>query len=413
VADAAELHRALIDGLVGRRGLTDARVEAAFRAVPRHLFLPGVPLAEVYRDQFIVTKTVDGEAVSSSSQPEIMATMLEQLDVAPGHRVLEIGAGTGYNAALLARLVGETGEVVTVDIDDDIVAAARAHLAAAGVERVRVVGADGGFGYAEAAPYDRIIVTVGAWDIAPAWREQLGPGGRLVLPLALGGAQKSAAFGPADGHLVSVSLEECLFMPLRGAFAGPPSRVRLGSAPELTLWVRDPASVDPAAANGLVRGGARDHATGIRVTGREVYGGLILWLAVRETSFGWLESTGPGADAAPVPPLFGQAGTFRSTAGLFEATGACVLMRPAEPPPRGDGDEPFELLLRGLGDAGPLAGRLLRHVRAWDAAGRPATAGMTVRAYPVDAPYAAGLDDVVIVKRWHRFVLSWPRSRPV
>ena len=110
MADAAALHRALVDGLVGRRCISDARVEAAFRAVPRHLFLPGVPLADAYRDQAIPTKTVDGEAVSSSSQPEIMATMLEQLKLEPGLRVLEIGAGTGYNAALMPHIVGEEGK---------------------------------------------------------------------------------------------------------------------------------------------------------------------------------------------------------------------------------------------------------------------------------------------------------------
>src|SRR5438132_1369508 len=135
MADAPALHRALVDALVRRRAITDSRVEAAFRAVPRHLFLPRVPLEEVYRDQAIPTKTIDGEAVSSSSQPEIMATMLEQLGLEPGLRVLEIGAGTGYNAALMAHVVGETGTLTSMDIDDDIVDGARAHLDAAGQDR--------------------------------------------------------------------------------------------------------------------------------------------------------------------------------------------------------------------------------------------------------------------------------------
>src|SRR6185503_18791702 len=103
-------------------------------------------LAEVYRDRAIGTKRLDGQYVSSSSQPEIMAIMLEMLDLQPGHRVLEIGAGTGFNAALLAHLVGESGEVVAIDVDDDIVEAARARLAAAGYERVRVILGDGALG---------------------------------------------------------------------------------------------------------------------------------------------------------------------------------------------------------------------------------------------------------------------------
>src|SRR5882672_10470712 len=90
MADAAALHRALVDGLVSRRCITDPRVEAAFRAVPRHRFLPSLALEEAYRN-------------------------LEQLGLEPGHRVLEIGAGTGYNAALMAHLVGSAGAVTTID----------------------------------------------------------------------------------------------------------------------------------------------------------------------------------------------------------------------------------------------------------------------------------------------------------
>ena len=95
-------------------------VAAALRAVPRHLFLPDLPPEAAYRDDAIVTKRdADGQGISSSSQPAIMAIMLDQLDLAPGHRVLEIGAGTGYNAALIAHIVGPSGQVVSVDIDAD------------------------------------------------------------------------------------------------------------------------------------------------------------------------------------------------------------------------------------------------------------------------------------------------------
>src|SRR5437660_3543581 len=146
MADAPALHRALVDALVRRGAITYSPVEAAFRAVHRHLFLPRVPLEEVYRDQAIPTKTIDGEAVSSSSQPEIMATMLEQLALEPGQRVLEVGAGTGYNAALMTHLVADTGTLISMDVDTDLVDGARAHLAAAGIEHVRVVLGDGGLG---------------------------------------------------------------------------------------------------------------------------------------------------------------------------------------------------------------------------------------------------------------------------
>ncbi|MGH3564039.1 MAG: protein-L-isoaspartate O-methyltransferase family protein, partial [Mycobacterium sp.] len=134
------------------------------------VFVPGIEPERVYRDEaFPIKYGGDGLPVSSSSQPAIMARMLDQLDVQPGHRVLEIGTGSGYNAALLGHLVGETGAVVSVDIDADLVANARERLAECGVSKVTVGCGDGGVGWPEQAPYDRIIATVGAWDIPPAW----------------------------------------------------------------------------------------------------------------------------------------------------------------------------------------------------------------------------------------------------
>ena len=97
------LRTALVETLRARGRLQSPAIAAAFAQVPRHLFVPDVSLDEASRDTFIATKRQpDGEVISSSSQPEIMAIMLEQLDLRPGQRVLEIGAGTGYNAALLA-----------------------------------------------------------------------------------------------------------------------------------------------------------------------------------------------------------------------------------------------------------------------------------------------------------------------
>lgn len=135
--------------------------------MPRHVFLPGVAPGEVYADEAVVTKwESDGRPISSSSQPAVMAIMLEQLGVESGQRVLEIGAGTGFNAAVLAHLVGEVGAVTTIDVDKDLVAQARRNLDTAGLTRVDVVCADGADGWAESAPYDRIMLTAGSEDLA-------------------------------------------------------------------------------------------------------------------------------------------------------------------------------------------------------------------------------------------------------
>jgi protein-L-isoaspartate(D-aspartate) O-methyltransferase len=163
-ATPAELLRmAMVDQLCGRRGVRTVPVEAAMRAVPRHLFVPDATVERAYADEAVVThRDAEGVAVSSASAPGVVAGMLEQLDVQPGHRVLEIGAGTGYNAALLAHLAGPAGEVTTVDIDPDVARGARKGLADAGYKDVSVICGDGEFGYPGHAPYDRTIITAGA-----------------------------------------------------------------------------------------------------------------------------------------------------------------------------------------------------------------------------------------------------------
>lgn len=207
-ADWQHLRDRLVDGLQQAGHVSSERVTAAIHAVPRHVFVPGIEPERAYQNEaFPIKYDEDARPVSSSSQPAIMARMLDQLDVQPGQRVLEIGTGSGYNAALLGHLVGETGAVVSVDIDADLVTDARDRLAACGVSQVTVGCADGGLGWSEHAPYDRIIATIGVWDIAPAWVAQLAPHGRLVVPLDLRGPQRSIAFQPIGDHLESVSVE--------------------------------------------------------------------------------------------------------------------------------------------------------------------------------------------------------------
>ncbi|WP_462188799.1 rRNA adenine N-6-methyltransferase family protein [Frankia sp. CcWB2] len=200
-----------------------AQVEAAFRTVPRHLFLPDVDLETAYAPQVVVTRRApDGTALSSASQPSLIAAMLEQADVQPGHRVLEIGTATGINAALLAELTGPTGQVTTIEIDEELAAGARTALTTAGYERVDVVHGDGAAGHLGGASYDRIVITAGAWDLAKGWWDQLAPAGRIIVPLRLHGSGLARslpldAVGP--GRLVSRSALVCGFVPLRGTNA--------------------------------------------------------------------------------------------------------------------------------------------------------------------------------------------------
>ena len=213
----------MVDALERGGWLRSPRVRDALLDTPREVFLPEYAeregLEAVYRDEAIVTKrSRHGMPLSSSSQPAIMAQMLEQLELADGMRVLEIGAGTGYNAALLARLVGPSGRVTTVDVDAELARGARKALRAAG-RTARVVAGDGRHGFAGNAPYDRIVVTASADAVPVAWFEQLAPDGRLQVPLRLsaGGAQAIALLRRAGPRLRSVSAIGGAFMPLREA----------------------------------------------------------------------------------------------------------------------------------------------------------------------------------------------------
>ncbi|GGL70007.1 O-methyltransferase [Streptomyces fumigatiscleroticus] len=208
----------------------------AFAAVPRHLFVPyyyvGVAggyerrwgenpdpaararwLRGAYADEPLATRLRDGELLSSSSQPSLMAVMLAELGVRSGDRVLEIGAGTGYNAALLAHRLGDDDLVTTVDLEPEITESARRHLAAAGYRPVVVTG-DGARGVPGRAPFDRIIATCALSSIPGAWLAQSRPGARILTPLATGLVALTVRDAErAEGRFLHTP---AYFVPLRG-----------------------------------------------------------------------------------------------------------------------------------------------------------------------------------------------------
>jgi protein-L-isoaspartate(D-aspartate) O-methyltransferase len=234
--DSESLRRRLVEDLSRRGLIRAAAVGHAFLRVPRERFVPELArergLEAVYRDEPLVTKMEDGQAVSSSSQPAIMAEMLERLELAPGQRVLEIGAGTGYNAALLAELAGA---VLTVDVDPELAEAARLRLTEGGHSAEVVVG-DGMAGWPDGAPYDRIIVTATPPHIPAAWRDQLREGGLLELPMPLGhglAVTHVVVTLRRDGdELVSTAIVPGAFM----AFRGPDGRRRNGGPAPGVGW---------------------------------------------------------------------------------------------------------------------------------------------------------------------------------
>ncbi|GCE49902.1 protein-L-isoaspartate(D-aspartate) O-methyltransferase [Thermosporothrix hazakensis] len=137
---------------------------------------------QVYQDQVLVTAIDDKERpFSSSSQPSVMALQLEALEIQPGQRILEIGTGTGYNAALLGFLVGAGGQVISIDIQEGLLEAAKRRLSPTG--NISVLYDDGFAGCREYAPYDRILATCGVRQVPQAWTDQLQSSGRLICNL--------------------------------------------------------------------------------------------------------------------------------------------------------------------------------------------------------------------------------------
>lgn len=215
--DDARLRETLVAELQRSGAAEEPAIAHAFAAVPRHCFVPEVPLEEAYADRAISIKSAGGETLASISQPSMLGRMLELAHVERGERILEIGTGSGYNAALLAELAGDDGLVVTIDVEADLVERARMTLASCGYDRVRVVLGDGHAGYAPDAPYDRIIVSARATDITQAWWDQLRDGGRIVVPVDIGVAGEYAVgFERTDDAMHSVGIVNCLFVPLRG-----------------------------------------------------------------------------------------------------------------------------------------------------------------------------------------------------
>ena len=191
--------------LIGR-GITDRRVLEAMRALPREAFVPVALAGEAYGDQPL--PIAEHQTIS---QPYIVAFMTQELDVEPGARVLEVGTGSGYQAAVLAKM---GAEVFSIEVKPVLAAGAAAAFAATGLTVRQRVG-DGRAGWPEHAPFDRIVVTAAAPSVPPALLAQLAPGGILVAPVGDADPQQLVAWRRrADGSFDEDVLLDVRFLPL-------------------------------------------------------------------------------------------------------------------------------------------------------------------------------------------------------
>ena len=215
--DFGVLRERMVAQQIAGRGLVVAALLDAFRAVPRELFVAPDLAGEAYED-----RSLPIEAGQTISQPYIVAFMIDAARVRPGQRVLEIGAGSGYAAAVLGRIAAE---VVAVERHGELARLAAERMERLGYRNVRIVEGDGTLGFAEAAPYDSILAAAAGRDVPEALLDQLADGGVLVMPVgAPGGAQRLVRVRRRGDRFEREELDAVRFVPLIGEQGWPERR---------------------------------------------------------------------------------------------------------------------------------------------------------------------------------------------
>lgn len=204
----AELRNRMVDVAIQAEGITSPAVLMSMRKVPRHEFVSGLHRASAYEDHALPIG-----AQQTISPPYVVAYMTETLDPQPGDKVLEIGTGSGYQAAVLAEIVRE---VYTIEIVPALAQAAERRLRSLGYENVHVMEGDGYKGWPDHAPFDRIIVTCSPEDVPAPLTEQLKEGGRMVIPVGERYQQAFHLLRKHDGKLEREKLLPTLFVPMTG-----------------------------------------------------------------------------------------------------------------------------------------------------------------------------------------------------
>ncbi|MBX9397233.1 methyltransferase, FxLD system [Streptomyces sp. TRM72054] len=401
-ADAERLRNALVDQLRADGHARTPAVETALRTVPRHVFVPEASLEDAYANAPVHIKyDTDGTSISCASQPGVVALMLDQLEAQTGERILELGAGTGYNAGLLAHLVGENGHVTTLDVDDDLVEGARTHLAAAGITNVEAVTRDGALGYAEAAPYDRIIATVGAHGVPHAWLQQLAPGGRLLVPQRLKGTvSRSIAYEQRDGRWVSLGSEMNTFMPLRRGIADDDRRV-IPLSMDGAVRLQAPAglSIDADALAGVLDQPRTEEWTGMTVRAMESPEWMELFVTCSLPS-GLIRMLFPQSAKGTLL----TEDPYPSSTAVVDKGAVTYLARRVSKEKTPEGDRLWEFGVIGHGPGSEeLASKVADSIRTWDRDYRDREGTFEIQ--PLDAPE--------IEQRPGLFALDTPLNRIV
>ncbi|MDX2820609.1 methyltransferase, FxLD system [Streptomyces ipomoeae] len=396
--EATRLRNKVVDQLKEDGTIVSPAVEAAMRKVPRHLAVPEASLSDAYStyNAVITQEDEDGNHTSSVSAPQIQAMQLEQAGIRPGDNVLEIGTN-GPNAAYLAELVGPTGQVTTVDIDPAPADRARRFLAETGYTNVNVVVADAEDGVAESAPYDAIVVTLGAWDIPPAWIDQLKDDGRLVVPLRINGLTRTYGFIRRADHLVATSAHVCGFVAVQGAGSHTQQVMQLPGEEGVTLRFDEGLPANPSLLDGVLNSARAEAWTGVTVASQEPIGTLQMYLSTQVETFCFM-STSPESATGKIGPTGNSWSMVAIDGPHFAYT---VVRRDTE-------KKTAEYGVHAFGpDAAEFAERIADIFRTWGEKLR-GTDGPRIAVYPAGTPDDLITGDRVVDKRHSRISISWP-----
>lgn len=377
-----------IEMLKKSEAIRSPQVERAFRKVPRHRLLERIyvstkdfsarsgyrqiqndpldPKPEhlrlIYSHRALLTRIgSNGLPTSSTSMAGLIADMLELMNLEPGLKVLEIGAGTGYNAALIAEIVGDQSKVVSVDIQKDVVEQSKRLLRATGYGEIKVIAKDGFFGVAEEAPFDRVVATVGLYDVSPHWIEQLAENGQMLLPIYQGGACPLFRITKDGRRLKGRAMSASGFMSIQGEMV-------------------------PDAAQPFPQLEQEDEAKVQREPGWHLRKGR----SDRWDFFYFLTASDPRASLLSVPGADDGHSWTHWTFGLREMGAAVIL-----------GAD--ELVL--VGEAESLLKRLEELRDLWESRGRPKASDYEVEFIPKQE-FEPGPEDLVIERKYHWQVMQ-------
>jgi protein-L-isoaspartate(D-aspartate) O-methyltransferase len=210
--DLTEKRKQLVEQLIFEGRIKSKEVKDAFLSIPREYFIQ-----EEYESVSYTDTPLKIEVNQTISAPHMVAIMVEELDLKKGQRILEIGSGSGYHAAIVSHIIGKTGHVYTIERIKDLVENAKENIKKAGIENVSVIHSDGSEGYKEKAPYDRIYVTCASPDVPDPLTDQLNENGKMLIPVGRLFCQL-LLIEKKKNKITKKNLGGCAFVPLIGKY---------------------------------------------------------------------------------------------------------------------------------------------------------------------------------------------------